>query len=242
MPTVLPAEFKRGMLLLLDNMPHLIEDSHTSGTAQTRHKLHVRLRNLKTGNVIERTFAENERVAIGELEHRMVQFSYKQGDTYAFVDTKTFEEVNLPAELAGERRWFIKENEEYKALFLEGNLIDIVLPPQVILQVVDTAAPIRGGVDTAWKTAKLETGLELMVPLFISKGEMIRVDTEGRNYAGPAALQRRDDRPGHVVAMNHVEDPRAFALDPGLVAHILLEPVAAVRAVNADVAGSIIAA
>ena len=100
MQTVLPDEFKRGMLLLLDTIPHLIEDSHTSGTAQTRHKLHVRLRNLKTGNVIERTFAENERVAIGALEHHTVQFSYKQGETYTFVDTKTFEEVNLPAELS----------------------------------------------------------------------------------------------------------------------------------------------
>jgi elongation factor P len=123
-------------------------------------------------------------VAIGELEHRTVQFSYKQGDTYAFVETKTFEEVNLPAELADERRWFIKENEEYKALFLDGNLIDIVLPPQVTLQVADTAPPSKGGVETAWKTAKLETDLELMVPLFISKGEMIRVDTQERKYAG----------------------------------------------------------
>ena len=184
MQTVLPDEFKRGMLLLLDNMPHFLEDFHTSGTAQTRHKLHVRLRNLKTGRVFDRTFAENERVPVGQLEHRLVQFSYKQGDTYAFVDTKTFEEMNLPAELAGERRWFIKENEEYKALFLEGNLIDIVLPPQVALLVVDTAPPSRGGVDNAWKEAKLETGLEIMVPLFIAKGEMIRVDTQERKYAG----------------------------------------------------------
>jgi elongation factor P len=184
MQTVLPEEFKRGMLLLLDNMPHYLEDFHTSGTAQTRHKLHVRLRNLKTGRVFDRTFAENERVPVGQLEHRLVQFSYKQGDTYAFVDTKTFEEMTLPAELAGERRWFIKENEEYKALFLEGSLIDIVLPPQVILQVVDTAPAIRGGVDTAWKPAKLETGLEIMVPLFITKGEMIKVDTQERKYAG----------------------------------------------------------
>ena len=184
MQTVLPAEFKRGMLLLLDDMPHFLEDFHTSGTAQTRHKLHVRLRNLKTGRIFDRTFAENERVPVGQLEHRLVQFSYKQGDTYAFVDTKSFEEINLPAELAGERRWFIKENEEYKALFLEGNLIDIVLPPQVVLQVVDTAAPIRGGVDTAWKEAKLETGLEIMVPLFIAKGDMLKVDTQERKYAG----------------------------------------------------------
>jgi elongation factor P len=184
MQTVLPEEFKRGMLLLLDDMPHLLEDFHTSGTAQTRHKLHVRVRNLKTGRVFDRTFAENERVPVGELEHRLVQFSYKQGDTYVFVDTKSFEEMNLSAELAGERRWFIKENEEYKALFLEGTLIDIVLPPQVILQVVETAPPSRGGVDTAWKEAKLETGLELMVPLFITKGELIRVDTQERKYAG----------------------------------------------------------
>jgi elongation factor P len=184
MQTVLPEEFKRGMLLLLDNMPHYLEDFHTSGTAQTRHKLHVRVRNLKTGRVFDRTFAENERVPVGQLEHRMVQFSYKQGDTYAFLDTKTFEEITLPAELAGDRRWFIKENEEYKALFLEGNLIDIVLPPQVSLLVVDTAPPIRGGVDTAWKPAKLETGLEIMVPLFIAKGEQIRVDTQERKYAG----------------------------------------------------------
>ena len=184
MQTVLPEEFKRGMLLLLDNMPHLLEDYHTSGTAQTRHKLHVRVRNLKTGRVFDRTFAENERVPVGELEHRMVQFSYKQGDTYTFVDTKSFDEINLPAELAGERRWFIKENEEYKALFLEGNLIDIVLPPQVALQVVETAPPSRGGLETAWKPAKLETGLELMVPLFIAQGEMIRVDTHERKYAG----------------------------------------------------------
>jgi len=184
MQTVLPAEFKRGMLLLLDHLPHLIEDSHTSGTAQTRHKLHVRLRNLQTGHVIERTFAENERVPIGELEHRTVQFSYKQGETYAFLDTKTFEEVNLPPALARERQWFLKENEEYKALFLEGNLIDIVLPPQVPLRVVETAPPIRGSTDTAWKAAKLETGLEIMVPLFIANGEMIRVDTHERKYAG----------------------------------------------------------
>jgi elongation factor P len=184
MQTVLPDEFKRGMLLLLDNAPHLLEDFHTSGTAQTRHKLHVRVRNLKTGRVFDRTFAENERVPVGELEHRTVQFSYKQGDTYAFVDTKTFEETTLSAELAGERRWFIKENEEYRALFLEGNLIDIVLPPQVVLLVVDTAPPSKGGADNAWKAAKLETGLELMVPLFITKGEMIRVDTQERKYAG----------------------------------------------------------
>jgi elongation factor P len=186
MQTVLPAEFKRGMLLLLDNMPYFLEDFHTSGTAQTRHKLHVRLRNLKTGHITDRTFAENERVPVAQLQHRTVQFSYKQADTYAFLDTETFEELDLSSEQVGERRWFLKENEEYKALFLEGRLLDIVLPPQIPLQVADTAPPSRGGSDSAWKGAKLETGLEIMVPLFIAKGETVRVDTQERKYAGKA--------------------------------------------------------
>ncbi len=172
------------MLLVLDTAPHYLEDFHASGTAQTRHKLHVRLRNLKTGRIIDRTFADNERVPVAQLEHRTVQFSYKQGDTYAFLDTQSYDELNLSAEQVGERRWFLKENDEYKALFLDGKLLDIVLPPQVPLQVVDTAAPTRGGSDSAWKEARLETGLQIMVPLFIAKGEMIRVDTTERKYAG----------------------------------------------------------
>jgi elongation factor P len=184
MQTILPAEFKRAMVLMLDNAPHVLEDFHASGTAQTKHKLHVRLRNLKTGRVVDRTFAENERVAVAPLETRTVQFSYKQGTTYAFMDTQSFEELELSPELAAERQWFLKENEEYKALLLDGKLLDIVLPPQVALRVVDTAPPSRGGSDSAWKEAKLETGLEIMVPLFIAKGEVIRVDTQGRKYAG----------------------------------------------------------
>jgi len=184
MQTVLPEEFKRGMLLVLDNAPHYLEDFHASGTARSKHKLHVRLRNLKTGRITDRTFAENERVTVAQLEHRQVQFSYKQGDTYAFLDTQSFDELNLSAEQVGDRRWFLRENDEYKALFLEGKLLDIVLPPQIPLQVVDTAPPIGGGSDSAWKAAKLETGLEIMVPLFITKGEMIKVDTQERKYAG----------------------------------------------------------
>ncbi len=184
MQTVLPTEFKRAMVLMLDNAPHVLEDFHASGTAQTRHKLHARLRNLKTGRLTERTFVENERVTVAQLETRIVQFSYKQGDTYAFLDTQSFEELDLSAEQVGPRHWFFKENEEYKALFLEGRLLDLVLPPQIPLQVVETAPPVRGGSDSAWKEARLETGLDIMVPLFIAKGELIRVDTHDRKYAG----------------------------------------------------------
>ena len=184
MQTVLPSEFKRMMVLMLEGGPHVIEELHVSGTAQTRHKLHTRLRHLKTGHVIERVFADNERVPVAQLETRHITYSYTKGGMHIFLDAVTFDELDISDEQLGERRWFLKENEEYKAMLLEGRLLDIVLPPQVPLKVVDTAPPVRGGNDSTWKEAKLETGLEIMVPLFIAKGETIRVETAGRKYAG----------------------------------------------------------
>jgi len=184
MQTVLPSEFKRGMVLMIEGAPQVLEDFHTTGTAQTKHKLHGRLRNLKTGRITDRTFAEAERVAVADLAHRRAQFSYQQGDTYVFLDAETFEELILPAELVGDRHGFLKENEEYRALILDGRLLDIVLPPAVALKIVETAPPIRGGSDSTWKPARLETGLEIMVPLFIASGEVVRVDTQQRRYLG----------------------------------------------------------
>jgi elongation factor P len=185
MQTVLPSEFKRLMVLMLESGPHVVDEFHISGTAQTRHKLHTRLHHLQTGHVIERVFADNERVPVVPLETRRVNYSYTQGGTHFFLDAQTFDELEFSDEQLGERRWFLKENEEYKALLIEGRFLDIVLPPQIPLKVVDTATPVRGGsTDSTWKEAKLETGLQIMVPLFIAKGETIRVDTAAKKYAG----------------------------------------------------------
>jgi elongation factor P len=184
MQTVLPSEFKRGMVLVLDGAPHVLEEFHLTGTAQTRHKLHARLRHLKTGRLSDRTFAEGERVLVPEVQHRRVQFSYHDSNDFVFSDVETFDELTLTAEQVGERRWFMKENEEYRALIIEGRAADIVLPPTMTLMIAETAPPIRGGSDATWKPARLETGLEIMVPLFIAPGERVRVDTAARKYLG----------------------------------------------------------
>jgi elongation factor P len=182
METILPSEFKRQMVVMLDGSPHVIEDMHTSGTAQTRHRLHTRLRHLTTGRLIDRVFAENERVPVAPLETRRVTYSYARSDMQVFVDIQTFDEFEFSNEQIGERRWFLKENEEYKALRLDGRLLDIVLPSQIPLKVVDTSPPSRGGLNTSWKEATLETGLQILVPLFIEKGEIVRVDTAEKKY------------------------------------------------------------
>jgi elongation factor P len=184
MQTVLTSEFKRGMILLLDSAPQMLEEFHVSGTAQTRHKLHARLRHLKTGRVTDHTFSEGERVPLADVQHRRVQFSYHDGKDFVFSDAESFEEMSLSAEQIGDRRGFIKENVEYRALLLDGRLLNIVLPPNVTLEVIATDPPVRGGSDTTWKPARLDTGQEIMVPLFIAPGEKIHVDTATRKYAG----------------------------------------------------------
>src|SRR4051794_40470447 len=115
METILPTEFKRQMVLMLDGSPYVFEEMKTSGTAQTRHKLHTHLRHLTTGRLIERVFAENERVPVAQLETRRVSYSYAKADMHVFSDTETFDEFEFSNEQLGERRWFLKENEEYKA-------------------------------------------------------------------------------------------------------------------------------
>jgi elongation factor P len=184
METVLPSEFKRQMILMLESGPHVIEDLHTSGTAQTRHKLHTRLRHLTTGRFLERVFAENERVPVAPLETRHVTYSYAKGDIQVFSDVMTYDELEFSNEQLGERRWFLKENQEYKALRLDGKLVDLVLPLQIALKVLETAPAARGGLGSSWKEAKLETGLQIMVPLFIATGDTIRVDTTSKKYLG----------------------------------------------------------
>lgn len=184
MQTILPSEFKRQMVLMLDGGPHVIEDLHISGTAQTKHKLHTRLRHLTTGRLSDRVFAENERVPVAPLETRRVTYSYARADRQVFMDVENFDEFEFGNEQLGERRWFLKENEEYKALRLDGRLLDLVLPPQLPLKVVHTAPPTRGGLNSSWKEAQLETGLQIMVPLFIANGEVVRVDTAEKKYLG----------------------------------------------------------
>lgn len=184
MQTLLPSSFRNGLVLMLEGTPFMIEDFHHTGTAKTKHKMHARMRNLHNGRIIERTFPENETVTVVALEHKTVQFSFRQGSEYVFLDSASFDEVKLTAEQIGDRHRFLRDNDEYKAVFVEGKFLDIQLPDHVALKVEQTAPPQRGGQQSTFKTATLEGGLEIMVPLFIAQGEVVKVDTRTGKYLG----------------------------------------------------------
>ena len=189
MQTILPSQLRRGLIVILDGAPHAVDEVTVAGTGQSKHRVHARFRNLRNGKLTEHGFLDNEHLSVVEQEIRPVMFSYKEGDAFVFLDSESYEERKLSAEQIGERRWFLKENGEYKAVLLEGVLLDVQVADHVDMKVVETAPPQRAAQQSTYKPAKLEGGLEIMVPLFIAPGEVVRVETHTRKYGGKSGGQ-----------------------------------------------------
>lgn len=143
----------------------------------------TKLKNLRTGQVVENTFRSGEKLDEVRLESRQMQYLYFDGSSYIFMDTETYEQIPISSELIEGVKVFIKENDEVNVLFHDAEPLDINLPTYVILQVVETEPGIKGDtVSGATKPAKLETGLVVQVPLFINEGDMVKIDTRAGEY------------------------------------------------------------
>lgn len=143
----------------------------------------ARMRNLRSGAMQDHRFRsedEVERAVIDEIE---MQYLYSDGDSFHFMNTENYEQLHLHKDVVGDRAQYLVPDGTMKVEFYEGRPIDLALPPTVDLRVVETEPGIRGGSATnVGKPAKLETGLVVQVPPFISEGETIRVDTSAGTY------------------------------------------------------------
>lgn len=134
---------------------------------------------------MERTFRAGETVPQATLEKRAMQHTYKEGEQFVFMDMETYEETRLSAEQIGDRVKYLTEGMEVNVLFWEGQVLEVDLPNSVILEVVETDPGVKGDTATGGtKPAIVSTGAQIMVPLFISVGERIRVDTRSDTYLG----------------------------------------------------------
>jgi len=112
-----------------------------------------------------------------------MQYLYEGGGEFAFMDSTTFEQVQIPVDNLGDAKWYLLENQEYSVRFLDGEAIDVDLPTSVILDVVETAPAARGDtVTNVTKPAKLQTGLTVKVPPFVKEGDRVKVDTRSGEY------------------------------------------------------------
>jgi elongation factor P len=145
--------------------------------------IRTKLRNLRTGATVDKTFTSGDRVQDIRLDHQTVQYLYTDGDFYYFMDTETFEQFPLPNALLEEIKSFLVENMELELSSFEGERLDVELPITVDLEVVDAPPGFAGDTATgATKEVTLETGYKLSVPLFIEEGDVLRIDTRDGRY------------------------------------------------------------
>ncbi|PSF36607.1 elongation factor P [Aphanothece hegewaldii CCALA 016] len=178
-------DFRSGVTIELDgSVWRVVEFLHVKpgkGSAFVRTKL----KNVQSGNVVERTFRAGETVPQASIEKRTMQHTYKEGDQYVFMDMETFEEATLAPNKIGDRVKFIKEGMEVNIVFWNEQVLEVELPTSVILEVTETDPGVKGDTATGGsKPAIVETGAQIMVPLFISIGERIKVDTRDGSYLG----------------------------------------------------------
>ena len=177
------SEFRNGVRLEIDGAPfYIVEFQHVKpgkGGAFVRTKV----KNLKTGQVLERTFRSGEKFNEPDIEEFAMQFLYGSGDSYTFMDTSTYEQVTYEKSQLGDNTDLLKEETIVQILTYQGKPISVDLPTFLELTVVETDPGVRG--DTAsggTKPAVVETGATIKVPLYLESGEVIKVDTRSREY------------------------------------------------------------
>lgn len=183
MPAITTNDLKNGITLELDNaLFQVVEFQHVKpgkGGAFVRTKL----RNLRTGNVFDRTFNAGVRVEQAMLEKKDMQFLYRDGDEYVFMDTESYEQMNVPPVALGDAADYLVEQAVAIIAFYNGEIINVEIPAAVELTVADTEPGIQGDrVSGAKKAATLETGKVVQVPLHINIGDRLRVDTRTGDY------------------------------------------------------------
>ncbi|MBE8967175.1 MULTISPECIES: elongation factor P [Nostoc] len=176
-------DFRPGVSIVLDgSVWRVLEFLHVKpgkGSAFVRTKL----KNVQSGSVMEKTFRAGETVPQATLEKSTMQHTYKEGDEFVFMDMETYEEGRLTREQIGDRVKYLKEGMEAEVIKWGEQVLGVELPKSVVLEIVQTDPGLKGDTATGGsKPATLETGAVVMVPLFISQGERIKVDTQEDKY------------------------------------------------------------
>ncbi|MCP3773299.1 elongation factor P [Paenibacillus sp. MZ04-78.2] len=180
-------DFKTGLTIEVDgDLFTVVDFQHVKpgkGAAFVRSKL----KNLRNGNTVERTFRAGENVSRAHIENRQMQYLYASGKEHTFMDTESFDQINLEDKQIKWELNFLKENMNIHIMSYQGEILGINLPNSVELKVIETEPGIKGNTaQGATKSAKVETGLNVHVPLFINEGDVLLIDTREGQYISRA--------------------------------------------------------
>ncbi len=176
-------ELRKGTTFILDGEPYIVLEYQHYKPGRGNAIIRTKIRNLRTGAIIPRNFLSGDRFQEAPVERRTMQYLYTDGEFFYFMDTETYDQVSVRADLIGDKAGYLKEGAEYSVSLLDNEPLDVELPSAIELKVVDAEMAIAGDTATgATKRVTCETGLEVQVPLFINVGDTIRVDTRTGEY------------------------------------------------------------
>lgn len=176
-------EFKSGLKILLDGEPYTIVENEFVKPGKGQAFNRVKVRNLKSGRTIERTFKSGESVEAADVVELDMQYLYADGEFWHFMDPQSYEQITADKRAVGDNEVWFKEQDTCVVTLWNGAPIQVLPPNNVELKIVETDPGLRGDTATGGtKPAKLETGAVVRVPLFIEEGEVIKVDTRSGEY------------------------------------------------------------
>ncbi|MDD5679910.1 MAG: elongation factor P [Candidatus Omnitrophica bacterium] len=180
-------EIKNGLFIKLEGELYVVVEAEPYKPGKGGALMRTKLRNFKTGSTLDRTFRSADTIEDVYIEEKTYQYLYGADGQYHFMDTETYEQISLSELVVGDAKNFLKENIEVGASMYEGKILHIKLPLFMKYKVVETELGARGDtVKAGTKSAKIETGATVQVPLFISNGEIITIDTRTGKYTGRA--------------------------------------------------------
>ncbi len=181
------SEIKSGKNIILNGVPFAVLYHEHSKTGRAGSVLRTRLKNLATGAVLEKTFQGSETVSEADINKSKAQYTYKENDTYNFMDNESYEQFSISEEALGDNINYLKEGTDVTLLNFNGNPINVELPVKVKLKVTQAPPGIKGNtVSTGGKVVTLETGLQISAPLFVKVDDEIIVNTEKGEYVSRA--------------------------------------------------------
>jgi elongation factor P len=178
------ADLRKGLKVVIDNDPYIVVAFDFSKPGKGQALYRTKLRNMITGMIMDRTFREGDTFEPASLEERPMQYLYKEGDQYHFMDNQTYEQIMMNEEALGDAKNFLSENINVEVLLFKEKPIGIELPNFVNLRVIKTELWVKGDTSKAdYKPATVETGYALRVPPFVEEGELITIDTRTGEYS-----------------------------------------------------------
>jgi elongation factor P len=182
-PMASTQDIRKNLKMLVDDVPYVCLEAQFVKPGKGQAFSRCRLKNLITGNVIERTYKSGESVEVADIETRKMQYIYPEGDSYVFMNQETGDQIHVAAEHVGDSKAFLIDGLEVEVMLFNGNPIGVEVPAHVVIQVAKSEPGLKGDTASgATKPATLSTGATINVPLFINEGEWIKVDTRTGAY------------------------------------------------------------